>query len=318
MDALLENLTSPAVAFFVFGVLAARLRSELTFPAPVSTALSLYLMMAIGFKGGVDLRREGVSGELLAAAGLALALAAVMPLVTFALARAATRLTRVEAAALAAHYGSVSVVTFTVAFGFLQVREVASEGYMPALLALMESPALIIAVLLAGSAAVERRRGELLHEAFTNTAVLMLLGSLLVGLLSGTDGLERMEGLLVDPFYGALTLFLLAMGLSVSRGLGELRTRGALLIPLGLVLPLIGAALGLAGAAAIGLSVGGATLLATLSASASYIAAPAAMRIALPDANPALSLPLAIGVTFPFNVVVGIPLYFSAAQSLLG
>jgi uncharacterized protein len=317
VDALIENLTSPAVAFFAFGLIAARLRSGLVFPEAVSTGLSLYLMMAIGFKGGVELREQGLSGTLATAAAAALVLSLLMPLIAFALARLTTRLSRVDAAALSAYYGSVSVVTFTVAFGFLQVRGIESEGFMPALLALMETPALIVAVLLARASA-SQRRGEIVHEAFTNTAVMMLLGSLLVGALSGTSGLERMEGLLVDPFYGALTLFLLAMGLAVSRRLGELASRGPMLPALAVVLPLIGAALGLAAAAAVGLTVGGATLLATLTASASYIAAPAAMRIALPDSDPALSLPLALGVTFPFNVVIGIPLYFSAAESVLG
>ncbi len=325
MDALIQNLTSPAVAFFLFGIVAARVRSDLVFPAPVATALSLYLMLAIGFKGGVALEKEGLTTDLALAAVAALALALVMPLVAFALARATTRLGRVDAAAVAAHYGSVSVVTFTVGVGFLEVRDVASEGFMPALLALMETPAIIVAVLLAGAAAPAAGAAEpgdseevgLVHEAFTNTAVMALLGSLVVGVLSGADGLEQMSGLLVDPFYGALTLFLLAMGLGISQRLGQVTAHGAMLPVLAIVIPLVGGALGIAAGAAVGLSVGGTTLLATLAASASYIAAPAAMRIALPQADPAIALPLALGVTFPFNVLAGIPLYYAAADALL-
>jgi hypothetical protein len=315
------NLLSPMLLFFALGVAAGWLKSDLAIPEPISKGLSLYLMLAIGFKGGAELASGGVGGAVAVALLLALVLSFSLPVIAYALLRVATRLDVPNAAAISAHYGSVSVVTFVAATGFLGVRAIPYEGYVVAMLALMETPAIITGLLLArhGMSDPASRRAPLLspevaREVVFSGSVFLLVGSLLIGWMTGEQGMTVMAPAVVDPFQAVLAIFLLDMGLLVGRRLADFRTVGWPLVAFGIYMPLIGAMIGLVGGRLIGLSLGGMTLLAVLAASASYIVVPAAMRLSLPQANPAIYVPLSLAVTFPFNLVVGIPLYFAAAQ----
>jgi uncharacterized protein len=318
----LSNLVSPALLFFALGIAAGFFKSDLEVPDSISRYLSLYLMMAIGFKGGVAIGNTpafSLDIVLTIAAGLAAGLS--MPFLGFALVRRTTGLDSATAAAIGAHYGSVSVVTFATATSFLTLNDVAYAGYIVAILALMEAPAILSGLFLAHRAnpgtkhaAAERR---LAREIFTNGAILLLLGSFAIGWITGQPGMDKVAGFLDAPFQGILCLFLLDMGLLVSRNLHHLRSFTLPLAGFGLYMPLIGAAIGLAASAAIGLDPGTATLFIVLCASASYIAVPAAMRLALPEAKAAIYVPLSLAITFPFNVAVGIPLYHAAARYLL-
>ncbi len=322
MDAALANLLSPPVLCFLLGLLAGVVRSDLEIPEAVARALALYLIFSIGFKGGVELAGtsdpRALLPPLLVAAGLSL----LLPLPAFGLLRLLTRASRIDAAAIAAHYGSVSIVTYVAATSFLQARGIRFEGFMAALVAVMETPAILTGLLLARSgksgAMDARRRRELLHEILANGSVVLLLGSFAIGLLTGAEGMRRLEPVVASGFQGVLCFFLLDMGLLVARRFTGFRTMGAGLLLFGLLMPIVGAATGLLAGRLVGLSLGGTALLATLSASASYIAVPAAMRLALPRADPSLSLSLALGVTFPFNLLLGIPLYLAAAGWLFG
>jgi hypothetical protein len=313
------------VLFFALGVVAGWLKSDLAIPEPISKGLALYLMLAIGFKGGVELASNGLGGTVVAAMALALALSFSMPLLAYALLRAATRLDVPNAAAVAAHYGSVSVVTFVAATGFLGYRSISYEGSVVAMLALMETPAIVTGLLLArrGMSEAAGNRAPLLsadvtREVILSSSVVLLIGSLLIGWMTGKDGMTVMAPAIVDPFKAVLAVFLLDMGLLVGRRLRDFRAVGWSLVAFGLYMPLLGAMVGLITAKAIGLSLGGMTLVAVLAASASYIVVPAAMRISLPQANPAIYVPLSLAVTFPFNLIVGIPLYYAAAQWIAG
>jgi len=316
-----SNLLSPMVLFFALGVLAGRVKSDLHVPEAMSKGLALYLMFAIGFKGGLALFKGGAGGEVLAAAGAAIALSALLPLLAFAVLRAATGIPRPDAAAIAAHYGSVSVVTFVSATAFLTARGQAPEGYMVVMMALMETPAIITGLLLARGTGGGRRIAispALLREVLASGSILLLVGSFAIGWITGEAGERAIGPVVVDPFQGALCFFLLDMGLLVARRLEGVRDFDLRLLLFGLYMPLIGAAAGLGAAALLGLSVGGAALLATLVASASYIVVPAAMRLAVPEANPGLYVTLSLAVTFPFNLVLGIPLYYRVAERLWG
>jgi uncharacterized protein len=315
LELLTANLAQPALAFFGLGVLATRVRSDLDVPEQVAKALSLYLLIAIGFKGGVQLRAEGMTGALAAGAGAGLLLAVALPFLAYLLLRAVVRAERIDAASIAAHYGSVSVVTFIAATTFLGALGVSSEGFMVTLLALMEAPAIIIGLALARGRGAGGMRATLRH-ALTSGSVMLLVGGLAVGFISGQQGMAELEGFLVTPFRGVLAIFLLNMGLVAARHLDGFRTLGWRVLAFGIAMPLIGIGAGVVLGSAVGLSVGGATLLGVLGGSASYIAAPAAMREALPEANPSLSLGLALGITFPFNLVAGIPLAYLLAAAL--
>lgn len=311
------NLLSPMVLFFVLGLSAALARSDLAFPEAAAKAMALYLMMAIGFKGGASVTDTGASFALVAAIVAGLVLSASLPVVAFVLLRRATSLSRIDAAAIAAHYGSISIVTFLAATEALNSVGIAFEGYIVAVAAAMEAPAILVALWLA-----KRNTGQVdaasHREILLNGSIVMLIGSFLIGVVSGKPGLAAISPFIVDPFKGVLCLFLLDMGVIAGRGFREGRNHlSAGLVAFGLYMPLIGAAFGLVAAKVIGLSPGGAALLATLSASASYIAVPAAMRIALPEARPSLYLPLSLGVTFPFNLAMGIPIYIAVA-ALIG
>ena len=314
------NLLTPMILCFVLGLFAALARSELTVPEAAAKALSLYLLFAIGFKGGAAVAKHGLDGQLLAALAGGVVLSFALPFVAFGLLRVLTRLSVTDAAAVAAHYGSISIVTFVTATSVLTAQGIVFEGYMVAVAAAMEAPAIVSALWL-----VSRRGGAaemdagLWREILLNGSIVLLVGSFLIGLITGADGLARIESFIVSPFQGVLCLFLLDMGLVAGRGLRA--SRGVLglgAVIFGLMMPLIGAMAGLAIAMMLGLSTGGVALLMTLSASASYIAVPAAMRVALPEANPSVYLTLSLGVTFPFNLVLGIPLYVAIALAVTG
>jgi hypothetical protein len=330
--AFLSNLTSPPLLFFFLGAFATAARSDLDIPNPVARAISIYLLFAIGFKGGVALSTSSLSAEVLLALGAALLLAAVVPLYIYA---AASRFfAGANAAAIAATYGSISAVTFVTATSYLDSVNVPWGGHFVAAMALMEAPAIVVGLFLyrrarssdAGGEVPETGAQELLREAFLNGSVVLILGSLLIGFVNGEEGMKQLEPLVKAPFVGMLCLFLLDMGLVAARrirDLSEAEASGSVLpktamIVLAIVFALVNGGFGLVLAGVIGLSEGDALLLTILGASASYIAVPAAMRLALPDANPGIYLTMALAITFPFNIVIGIPLFHFLIRTLLG
>ena len=320
MSAAVGNLGSPAVLFFVLGAFAAMIRSNVGLPQQVAQALAIYLMAAIGFKGGAELRVAGFGTEAFVALGAGAVLGVAIPFIAFTLLRRFAPVKPVDAASIAAHYGSVSLVTFGATLAFLETVNVEVSGYMAAVLALMEAPAIAVGVMLArrSGASTGQSSRQVLREAFTTGSVVILLGATIIGMILGAKGMADLDGFFVAPFKGVLALFLLDMGLLAFSRIGALKEAGWRLVAFAIYMPLIGASLGILLGWSIGMSTGDTALLATLAASASYIAAPAAMRLSLPEANPALSLPLAIGVTFPFNLIIGIPLYLEATRLVVG
>lgn len=320
LQSLSSSLLSPMVLAFVLGLFAARVKSDLRFPDELYTALTIYLLFAIGLKGGMKL--EGMSlgvvgGPLLCAIGLS----CTIPVWCYFTLRKLVRLGPADAGAISAHYGSVSAVTFSAVLAFLETSKIEVEGFAPALLAVMEAPAIIVAVYLAmrGQGKVHSGPGgfrHLLHDLLTGKGIILLLGGLVIGFLSGKKGFEQVAPLFDAPFKGVLALFLLEVGLVTGRRFGDLKAAGWRLIAFAILMPVINGALGALVASKCGLGLGGATVLATLAASASYIAAPAAVRIALPTASPALYLTSSLAITFPFNIVIGIPLYHEIAKFL--
>lgn len=315
------NLLSPVVLCFVLGALAAALRSDLAMPEAVAKGLAIYLMLAIGLKGGTAMAESGGAGAVTAIL-LAVAISFLLPVVGFGLLRGLAKTPVADAAAIAAHYGSVSVVTFVTAQQFLTDRGIASEPYLVAMLAAMETPAIITGLLLARLGGVGRDNprsgtgGHLLREVLLNASVVLLIGGFVIGWVSGPAGMAKVKPLMSDLFNGLLCLFLLDMGLVAVRQLRSVRELRPMLIAFAVAMPLISAATGLAAGLLLGLSAGGTALFATLCASASYIAVPAAMRLALPEARPSIYVTLSLGITFPFNVVFGIPLYYALAERL--
>ena len=304
------------VLFFLLGVFARLVKSDLRLPEALYETLAIYLLLAIGLKGGIELSRQPLAvlaPQVLACTALGFAI----PFVMFPVLRA-LRLTAVDAAALGAHYGSVSVVTFAVATATLTREGIAFESHAALWVAVMEAPGLIAGILLARwyAPAPGARASQVLHDVMFGKSVLLLLGGLTIGALAGEAGVAPIKAVFVDPFKGVLALFLLELGLVAGARLAEVRRFGLAVLVVGLCAPpllaLAGAALGMA----LGLSTGGVALMATLAASASYIAAPTAMRIAVPQANAALSITAALGISFPFNIVVGIPLYIELARRL--
>jgi uncharacterized protein len=314
-----DNLLSPIVLCFALGVAASLARSDLSVPEAAAKALSIYLLFAIGFKGGVSVSAHGVDMTLGLSLVAGVILSAILPLVAFALLRAMSGLDRLNAAAVAGHYGSISIVTFVAATSVLESSGIASEGYMVAVAAAMEAPAILSALWLISRGESGRMDANLWREIMLNGSIVLLVGAFFIGMITGEEGLAEISSFVVAPFKGVLCLFLLDMGLVAGRGLakgGKLLGWGS--IAFGIVMPPIGAAFGLLAALGLGLSLGGTVLLMTLSASASYIAVPAAMRVALPEANPSIYLTLSLGVTFPFNLVLGIPLYLAFASFVFG
>ena len=319
-----QNLLSPAILFFALGIAAGLLKSDLEVPDSISRYLSLYLMMSIGFKGGVAIANTpNFNGEVFAAIGAGLLIGFLQPFLGYALLKTTTRIDSPTAAAIAAHYGSISIVTFATAVSFLGVNSIAYAGYIVAIVALMEAPALLSGLFIAHRAAPETgshapEQKKLSREIFTNGAILLLSGAFLIGWITGPSGMQKIEGFINTPFQGILCLFLLDMGLVVARNVHHLRNFTLPLALFGIYMPLVGASIGLGTSWIIGLDVGTGTLFTVLCASASYIAVPAAMRLALPEAKAAIYIPLSLAITFPFNVTLGIPLYFAGAKALLG
>lgn len=302
---------------FVLGALAAAVRSDLEIPEAIGKGLAIYLMLAIGLKGGVAMGKEPLADAALTLAAAVL-LSFALPFLAFAILGGMTRLDRPTRAAVAAHYGSVSVVTFVAGSEFVAAQGLRPEGYMVAALAAMETPAIMSGLLLARSAGRGGVSPRLLHEVFTNGSVLLLIGGFAIGWIAGAPGMAKIQVFVVDLFNGILCLFLLDMGLVAVRRLRAARGLSPAVLAFGLLMPLLNAGLALLAGLALGLSAGGVALLMTLAASASYIAVPAAMRLALPEADPGIYLPLSLGITFPFNIAVGIPLYAGIAKALIG
>lgn len=315
------------VLFFALGVFARLVRSDLRLPEALYETLSIYLLLAIGLKGGVELSRQPLAvlaPQVLACAALGFSI----PLLLFPALRA-LRLQPADAASVAAHFGSVSVVTFAVATTALQRAGVAYETHAPLWVAVMEAPGIVAGILLArwslrsaapsGAARPARRSGwgALAHDVLFGKSVLLLLGGLAIGAVAGVAGTEPLRAVFVEPFKGVLALFLLELGLVAGSRLGEVRRFGAAVLAVGVLVPPVLALLGAAVGLALGLSTGGVALMATLAASASYIAAPTAMRIAVPEANAALSITVALGIAFPFNLLIGIPLYLELARRVV-
>lgn len=306
------------VLFFLLGVLARLVKSDLRLPEALYETLSIYLLLAIGLKGGVELSKQPML-DLLPQMLACMALGFAIPLVLTPVLRAVVGLSRVDAAALAAHYGSVSVVTFAVASAYLAAQGVQAESHAALWVAIMEAPGIVAGILLARLGSKNGGGvawGELAHDVFFGKSVLLLAGGLVIGAVMGEEGVAPIAPVFSAPFKGVLALFLLELGLVAGGRLGELRRYGLKLIGFALIAPPLLALAGALTGLALGLSVGGMTILATLAASASYIAAPTAMRMAVPEANAALSITAALGITFPFNIVVGVPLYLALAQAL--
>jgi hypothetical protein len=324
LNILTANLLSPIVLFFVLGLAAAIARSDLNIPEPFAKALSLYLMLAIGFKGGAEVARAGLDSALLMLILAGIALSFVIPAIAFSILRVASPLPRIDAAAVAAHYGSISIVTFIAASEFLQSQAIAFEGYLVAVAAAMEAPAILTGIWLAqrgrkanSDTQGRERRMPSMREILFNGSIVMLVGAFIIGWITGDEGLETMAPFVVDPFKGVLALFLLDMGLIAGRGLrSSLRMMGLRTILFGIYMPLISAVIATGVVMLLDLSTGSGALLITLAASASYIAVPAAMRIALPKAKPAIYATMSLGITFPFNLAIGIPLYAALAAAV--
>ncbi|MDX1660603.1 MAG: sodium-dependent bicarbonate transport family permease, partial [Gemmatimonadota bacterium] len=289
------SVIDPVVLFFVLGFAAGALRSELRLPAAVYELLVIILLLAIGLKGGVELARQSLA-RLLPQMGAAVAMGLVLPLIAYPALRRVGRFARADAASIAAHYGSVSVGTYAVAVAYLTYRAVDYEAYMPLLLVLLEIPAILIGIVLARGLTQGTRWGRLAHEVLLEKSIVLLGGGLLIGWIGGPSGVAPIGEFFFDLFEGVLALFLLEMGLLTASQLGTLRRHAAFLVGFGIVMPLVSAGIGGALGLALGLTLGGTVLLATLAASASYIAVPAAMRLTVPEANPTLSLAASLGV----------------------
>lgn len=334
----MQNLLDPAILFFIFGVLAGAAKSNLEIPPAISRFLSLYLLMALGLKGGFALAHSGLSSQIGLSLGAALVLAVTVPLIGYGVLR--QFVSRFDAAAIAATYGSVSAVTFLTATQYLENQDIPFGGHMAAAMALMESPAIVMAVVFANRlrqpvaiavaptsdcaslpgappASAPASIGKILHESLTDGAQLLLLGAMVVGLISGEAGKVAMQPFSGDLFKGMLSFFLLDMGLMAARNLPQLRGKSPVLLAYAVCAPLVHASLALGLSWALRLPAGDSALLMVLAASASYIAVPAVLRYALPEANPSLYFGLSLGVTFPLNILVGIPLYTATAQKVL-
>lgn len=327
-DLATQNLLSPMVLFFILGLLAALARSDLTIPESVAKLLALYLMMAIGFKGGAEVARSGVTAGMLALMAIGTLLSFCIPFIAYGILRLVSKLSSIDAAAVAAHYGSISIVTFIAATTTVKALGLDYEGYLVAVAAVMETPAILAALLIARkskewqSESETDGMGSLLREVGLNGSVVMLIGSFFIGWITGQKGLAMIAPLIVEPFRGFLCLFLLDMGLIAGRGMREGRKYLSLSVfAFGIIMPLIAAGIATLmiyplSMISLGVSKGTAAVFITLAASASYIAVPAAMRLALPQARASIYVTLSLGVTFPFNLALGIPLYIAIAQYL--
>jgi hypothetical protein len=310
-----NNLVHPPVLFFFLGMIAAFCKSDLKIPDPLPKLFSRYLLLAIGFHGGVELRKTGINEEVILALSAAMFMAVIAPIYAFFILR--LKLDVYNAAAIAATYGSISAVTYITAVTFLQTLGLEPGGYLVAALALMESPAIVIGIILARIFAPKKENDEnefswtgVFKEAFLNGSVLLITGSLLIGLASGEEGWDTLKPFTKDIFKGMLSFFLLDMGLLAAKRIGDLKSAGFFLPPFAILMPVLNGCIGIVLSKLIGLQPENALIFTILCASASYIAVPAAMRLSLPEANPSLFVPMALAITFPFNIIVGIPLYY--------
>jgi Predicted permease len=313
------NLLSPMVLAFALGITATLLHSDLKLPDELYTTLSIYLLLAIGLKGGIALAETSLA-VFWAPAVATLLLGIIIPVIAYGVARKIGKLNVADAAALAAHYGSVSAVTFAAAQTFLDTVGVRYEGFMPALVAILEVPAIVVALLIAQVAGAPQDGDwrKALRELLTSKSILLLVGGMIIGWLAGPRGGKEVAPVFVDLFKGALTFFLLELGMVAARRFRDLPSAGLFLLGFGIIMPIFNGLLGVWFGSITGLSLGGSTILGVLSASASYIAAPAAVRIALPQANPGFYLTAALGITFPFNLAIGLPLYYTIASLIVG
>jgi hypothetical protein len=316
LQAILGNLLSPMILAFLLGIVATLLKSDLKFPEELYLSLTIYLLIAIGLKGGYKLSLVPFA-EVYKPLGFALILGALIPVWSFVILRYLGHFDVPNAAAIAAHYGSVSAATFSATLAFLDAHQTAYEGYMPGLLAVLEVPAILVAIFLAKLLDKSGKTGslsEVMRELLTGKSTVLLVGCLAIGLLAGKSGWEQVAPFFDTPFRGILMLFLMEAGLVTGRRLKDLKRVGVFLIGFGILMPFLHALLGLVVAKWSGLSMGGAMIFAVLMASASYIAAPAACRVALPKASPTYYLTASLAVTFPFNIIVGLPIYYELAE----
>jgi uncharacterized protein len=315
----MQSLLDPVVLFFLLGALGGVLKSDLRIPESFYNTLSIYLLLSIGIKGGIELYNNDMENIVWPMAGTVL-LGMLVTLIAFFILFKSRKFNKVDAVAIATHYGSVSAVTFAVVLSYLDHRTVQYEEYVTVLLVMLEIPAIAVGIFLAkwnrGSKTFNIK--ALLHEVFLGKTILLLVGGMLIGLVITYTGNKQVHFFFFDLFKGFLAIFMLEMGVVASQRFSDFKKAGVFLFIFALIMPVIGALLGIGMALLTGLSVGGAVVLATMSASASYIAAPAAMRIALPDANLSYCLTASLGITFPFNILFGIPLYFHMAQWMYG
>ena len=309
------NLGSPAVLAFALGLIAALLKSDLRFPESVTSLLSSYLLLAIGIKGGIQIRKADL-GDLALPMTVTLIIGVIAPLVAYFGARRFIRLDVPNAASIAAHYGSVSAVTFTAAESFAQAAGTIDEGYMAALVALLEVPGIVVAMVIASLVMGALPLKKAIHEVITGKSVMLLIGGIAIGLIASTESMVKVEPFFLGLFPGVLCLFLVDLGTLAGQRLTALRSAGWRIVAFAVVVPVLFGALGVVGGTLAGLSVGGAAVLGAMAGSASYIAAPAAVRVGLPQADLGLSLGAALGMTFPFNLAIGIPLYHEIAKLL--
>jgi hypothetical protein len=312
---LIANLLSPMVLAFVLGFIAVIIKSDLKLPQGLYSSLSIYLLFAIGLKGGVALKDSSLA-EIGPPVLATLVISIITPIIAYNIARRFGRLDRIDAAAMAAHYGSVSAVTFIAATTFAQMQGLKPEGFMPALVAVLEVPAILMALWLVLRKEEGKSLGPLIHELCTGRAIVLLVGGLVIGLAATPTGMAQVQPLFGDLFRGALTIFLLEMGLVAGSKLPELKENALFLLLFGTLVPLLNGAIGTFAGVAAGLSPGGAGVMGAMAASASYIAAPAAVQIMLPKARAGLYLTGAIAVTFPFNLVFGIPIFMELAKAM--
>ena len=318
MESLLSNFASPVVLAFALGITAKLLKSDLEIPKPLYQGLSIYLLLAIGLKGGVELSKTSIDA-FIGPASITLLLGVLTPLIAYLILRYLGRMDMINSSAIAAHYGSVSAVTFIAAISYVESLGYSPEGFMPTLVALLEVPGIIVALLIpqlsnGGNGSFKKA----LHEVVTGSSIILLLGGLLIGFVAGPVKFESVQPFFVSGFQGALVLFLLELGMVTARRLSDLKKVGVFLLGFGILVPILHGVLAIWLGLMVGLSVAGATVLAAMVSSGSYIAAPAAVRIALPKANPSYYLTASLGITFPFNITIGIPIYYLFATWMGG
>ena len=305
-------MIEPIILFFVLGITAGLVRAELRLPGPIYDFVSMLLLLTIGLKGGIELAKQPFL-ILLPQILVVFVMGLILPLIAFPILRQLGKFKRADAASIAAHYGSVSVGTYAVAAAFMETNNIYFEEHMPLLLVVLEVPAILVGIILAKGLTKETQWGSVAHEVFAGKGVVLLLGGLFIGWITGSDGLDSIKPLFFDLFKGILALFLLEMGLIAASKISSLHKYGLFLVVFGVGMALLSAVIGTGLGLLLNLSVGGTAILAILAASASYIAVPAAMRISVPEANPTLSLTASLGITFPFNVLIGIPVYYELA-----